>query len=82
MKGITKPSLTRLARRGGVKSLSDDCFDTMRNLIGMKLVDIIQTIVVVNSSSHTKTITSNDVYKSLHIKKYNIAESNYLSEKK
>jgi histone H4 len=82
MKGITKPSLTRLARRGGVKSLSDDCFDTVRNLIGLKLENIIETIVIVNSSSQTKIITLEDVYKSFHILNYNITESNYLSDKK
>lgn len=82
MKGITKPSLTRLARRGGVKSLSDDCFDTVRNLIGLKLENIIETIVIVNSSSQTKIITLEDVYKSFHILNCNITESNYLSDKK
>lgn len=82
MKGITKPSLTRLARRGGVKSLSDDCFDTVRNLIGLKLENIIETIVIVNSSSQTKIISLEDVYKSFHILNYNITESNYLSDKK
>jgi histone H3/H4 len=82
MKGITKPSLTRLARRGGVKSLSDDCFDTVRNLIGLKLENIIETIVIVNSSSQTKIITLEDVYKSFHILNCNITESNCLSDKK
>ena len=82
MEGITKPSLTKLARRGGVKSLSDDCFDTIRNLIGIKLSDIIRTTIVVNSSSQIKTITSEDLYKALHLLKYNITESNCLSKKK
>ena len=54
MEGITKPSLTRLARRAGVKSLSDDCFETVRNLIGMKLTEVIKTINVVNSEHQTK----------------------------
>jgi hypothetical protein len=26
---ISKPSITRLARQSGIKSLSDDCFETI-----------------------------------------------------
>ena len=79
MEGITKPSLTKLARRSGVKSLSDDCFDTIRNLVGIKLSDIVKTVLAVNSQHNTKTIMSNDIYKSLHLLNYNITESSKLS---
>jgi len=79
MEGITKPSLTRLARRAGVKSLSDDCFDTVRNLIGMKLTEVIKTINIVNSEHQTKTIMPSDIYESLHLLNYNVTQSNDLS---
>lgn len=82
MEGITKPSLTRLARRAGVKSLSDDCFETVRNLIGMKLTEVIKTINVVNSEHQTKTIMPTDVYESLHLLNYNVTQSNDLSVNK
>ena len=78
MEGITKPSLTRLARRAGVKSLSEDCFDTVRNLIGMKLTEVIKTINVVNSEHQTKTIMPTDVYESLYLLNYNVTQSNDL----
>ena len=29
---ITKPSITRLARRAGVKSVSDDCFNIIKQI--------------------------------------------------
>lgn len=82
MEGITKPSLTRLARRGGVKSLSDDCFDTVRNLMGMKLSEIIKTVIIVNSEHQTKTIMPQDVYEALQLLNYNITQSNELSVSK
>jgi histone H4 len=82
MEGITKPSLTRLARRGGVKSLSDDCFDTVRNLMGMKLSEIIKTVIIVNSEHQTKTIMPQDVYEGLQLLNYNITQSNELSVSK
>ena len=44
MEKITNPSINRLARRAGVKSLSNDCYDTVRNLIGMELDNIIKNI--------------------------------------
>ena len=42
MEKITKSSINRIARRAGVKSISDDCCDTIRNLIGMELNNIIK----------------------------------------
>ena len=82
MEGITKPSLTRLARRAGVKSLSEDCFDTVKNLIGMKLTEIIKTVIIVNSEHQTKTIMPNDIYESLHLLNYNVTQSNHLNMSK
>ena len=75
MEKITKPSINRLARRAGVKSLSNDCYDTIRNLIGMELNNIIKTVVVV---SQTKTILPKDVHESLKLMNYNIPESTEL----
>jgi histone H3/H4 len=82
MEGITKPALTRLARRGGVKSLSDDCFETIKNLIGIKLYEILNVVLIVNSEHQTKTIMSNDIYEALHLLNYNITQSNDLNIKK
>lgn len=79
MEGITRPSITRLARRAGVKSISDDCFDLVRNMIGMKLTDIVKVANIVNSEHQTKTIMVNDIYESLHLLGYNITQSSDLS---
>jgi histone H3/H4 len=76
MEKISKSSINRLARRAGVKSLSEDCFDTVRNLIGMELNDVIKTILIVNN---TKTIMVKDVYDALHIMNYKITQSNNLN---
>lgn len=78
---ISKPSITRLARQAGIKSLSEDCFETVRNLIDEKLNEVIKTIIVVNSEHQTKTVMVGDVYKALQILNYNVAESSYLNTK-
>ena len=79
MDGITKPSITRIARRSGVKSLSDDCFEPIRNLIGIKLSELIKTSIIVNSEHQTKTIMPKDIYHSLHLLNYNVTESSDLN---
>lgn len=78
---ISKPSITRLARQAGIKSLSEDCFETVRNLIDDKLNEVVKTILVVNSEHQTKTVMVSDVYKALQILNYNVAESSYLNTK-
>ena len=46
MDNITKPSITRLARKAGVKSLSDDCYNNIRGIVGVYLSDIIVAALV------------------------------------
>jgi histone H3/H4 len=75
MDSITKPSISRLARRSGVKSVSDDCYDTIRKLIVDKLNEVVEVSLVVNSEHQTKTLMSDDIYNSLHLLGYNIAQS-------
>ena len=79
MERITKPSINRLARRAGVKSLSDNCYDTIRNLIGMELNNIIKTAMIVKSQNQTKTIMTKDIYNALHLLNYNVTESSELN---
>ena len=79
MEKISKPSINRLARRAGVKSISEDCYETIRNLIGMELTNIIKNIIVINSHNQTKTIMVKDVYDSLHLMNYNVAQYNDLN---
>jgi len=80
MDTLTKPALTRIARRAGVKSLSDDCFEPIRNLIGIKLYELIKTSIIVNSEHQTKTIMPNDIYQALHLLNYNVTESSDLNK--
>ena len=75
MEGITRPSITRLARRAGIKSVSDECFDSIRNLVDQKLNEILLAALVVNSEHQTKTLMPDDIYEALHLNGYNIAQS-------
>jgi histone H3/H4 len=81
MEDITKPSITRLARLAGVKSVSDDCFHPIRKLIFNHLSEIIETTLIVNSEHQTKTLMSDDVYDSTCILGKNIAQSGDIGTK-
>jgi histone H3/H4 len=82
METLSKPCISRLARMAGVKSLSDDCYDTIRNLIGMELNKVVSNIIVINDSSQTKTIMSSDVYKAFELSGILITESTALNSSK
>tara|TARA_B100000927_G_C16235605_1_gene377265 strand:- start:313 stop:555 length:243 start_codon:yes stop_codon:yes gene_type:complete len=73
--GFTKPSITRLARRAGVKSMSDDCVDTIRSLIGMELNEIIRMAVIMNEQNSTKTVMTDDIYNALQFLNMNVAKT-------
>jgi len=75
MEGISKPSITRLARKAGIKSMSDDCITTIRNIIGIELSKVIDSILVVNEQHNTKTIMCDDVFDALRLKGYTLAKS-------
>lgn len=78
MEHITKPSLVRLARKAGIKSMSDDCYPEIYKLINDNLDTIIQTSLIVNSEGGTKTLMNNDVYQAMKLNGHIVAESTEL----
>ena len=80
MDGITKPAITRIARRAGVKSMSDSCVDTIRNLIGIKLHEILSIVDVINDQRNIKTIMTDDIYNSMDLLGIKLARSTDLDK--
>ena len=78
MEFITKPSITRIARKAGVKSISDDCYATIYKTVDEMLNDIIKTSVIMNNEQNTKTLMIDDIYKSFILNGYNVARSSDL----
>ena len=74
-RGLTKPAITRLARRAGVKSMSDECVGPVRNLVAMKLDELLSNAVIVNSQHTTKTIMEDDIYEALAFMNINVART-------
>lgn len=78
MDNITKPPITRLARKAGVKSMSDDCYTPIRELINDNLSEIIKASIVVNSGKKSKTLMVDDVYNALSLLNKNVTDSTEL----
>ena len=75
MEHIAKPSLVRLARKAGIKSMSDDCYPEVYRLINDNLDRIIATSLIINSENGTKTLMNNDIYQAMKINGHIVAES-------
>jgi len=69
IKGITKPALTRLARKAGVKSMAEDCVPLLQDEIRTKLHEILKIALIM---SDTKMLMEKDVYAALEALGVNI----------
>ena len=72
---ITKPSLTRLARRAGVKSISDDCYSVIHDALGSTIEEVVGVALLINSTRSTKTLMVDDIYDAFRLKGHNVAQS-------
>ena len=59
--GITKSDFKRLARRGGVKRISDKVYDESRDALKSFLQDVIRDAVTYTEYAKRKTVTAIDV---------------------
>lgn len=58
---ITKGALRRLARRGGVKRISDNSYGPMREFADAMLVKVTRDSIVYAESAKRRTVTAMDV---------------------
>jgi histone H3/H4 len=79
MENITNPSIVRLSRKAGVKSMSNECYNTIRKIAQQELDEIVKTMLIVNSEHNTKTIMQEDIYDALKLRGHYVAQSQELS---
>jgi histone H4 len=63
--GITKPAVKRLARRGGVKRISNGIYEETRGVLKIFLEKIIGDAVIYTDHRKAKTVSSMDVVNAL-----------------
>ena len=61
IKGITKPAIRRLARRGGVKRISGLIYEETRGVLKVFLENVIRDSVTYTEHARRKTVTAMDV---------------------
>lgn len=59
--GITKPVIRRLARRGGVRRVSGNVYQPIRELVSVFLDKVIRDSITYTEYGRRKTITALDV---------------------
>ena len=59
--GITKPSIRRLLRRGGVKRISATIYEEIRGISGQVLENILKDAMCYTEHAHRKTVTVMDI---------------------
>lgn len=79
---ITKPVIIRLARKSGIKSLSDDCYQPIRDIINNKIHEIVRTLIIVNTEHQTKTLMIEDLYNSLKLLNINLTQTTEMGKTK
>ncbi len=81
LEGLTKPSLQRLARQAGVKTMSGDCINVIRRFVVKDLDKICRDTMIMNSVRSTKTIMVEDVHNALTEQGERVARSEQLGSK-
>lgn len=61
IKGITKPAIRRLARRGGVKRISGLVYEETRGVLRLFLSRVIRDAVTYTEHGRRKTVTAMDI---------------------
>ena len=70
MDNIKKVTIKRLAEYAGVKSLSDDCYDVIREIIEKQMKDVVTTSHTLMVEDNSKTLSAQHVHLSLEYRGY------------
>ena len=59
--GITKPAIKRMARKGGVRRISDTAYEKTRVEIREFLVPLLNSAILYTTNARRKTVSAEDV---------------------
>ena len=65
LKGVTKPAITRIARRGGVKRITGTVIEETRAVLKAFLENVIRDAVAYTDHARRKTCTAPDIVHAL-----------------
>jgi histone H3/H4 len=67
MENITKVSIKRLSKCANIKTISDDCYDVIKDLIETKLKDILSTASMIMTEENNKTLSPSHIHQALEL---------------
>jgi histone H3/H4 len=81
MSTINKPTIRRLARKAGIKSISDEAYAPINNIIYQRLDDVLKIALRLNTNRGVKTLMVDDISNALSSLSENITLSTELGTK-
>jgi len=72
LKGVTKPAIQRLARRGGVKRIGRNMYDETRKILKEFLKDVLHKAICHTQHAKRQTVTVPDIVNGLRTSNYKI----------
>lgn len=79
---LVKPSINRLAKKAGIKTISSKCYPHIRAIIEQRLNDVLQKSILIGSHRQTKVLLSRDIYDTLLLQGEYLAQSEDLKDEK
>jgi histone H4 len=65
IRGITRGSIRRMARRGGVKRISSEIYEEVRRVLKAYVEDVVRSSTAYTEYARKKTVTASDVVNAL-----------------
>lgn len=75
-KELSDDNILKLCKKAGIKSISNDSYDKIREIIDFKLDNILSVSIMLKNNDNTprETFMIKDLKKSLNLLDYNITE--------
>jgi histone H3/H4 len=79
---FSKPSILRLARKAGIKCVSDECYELISSMIHARIQEIVEDSVLVKNQRGGKVLTQADIQEALLLRGINVPVSDKLPMEK
>lgn len=72
MENFSNPSIIRLSKKAGVKHMSPECFDILKNIILEQIDIIVKNSVIMNSNHKNKKLSAQNLESAMRLLGYNV----------
>lgn len=72
MENFSNPSLIRLSKEAGVKNMSPECFEILKNIILEQIDIIVKNSIIMNSNHKNKKLSVQNLESAMRLLGYNV----------